>query len=137
VQGWARHVVLPPSSWAAEAGGWRTGSEVLVVGAGPAKGGHVALEVAKLCPDLRWYVLQGRSSPEDRAPGWTCPTRRWWPPLDEPITSSARARVVLAPTRFEVHPLLLVEAAVRGIPIVCTDMPPPGAPRATRRSTCR
>jgi hypothetical protein len=28
-----------------------------------------------------------------------------------------------------VHPLLLVEAAVRGIPIVCTDMPPPGAPR--------
>jgi hypothetical protein len=121
-EGWARHVVLPPSSWAAEAGGERTGDEIVVASPGPAKGGHVALEVARLCPDLRWLCLRGRSSPQDQAPWRALPNAELAPGLLEPLAFLARARAVLAPTRFEVHPLLLVEAAVRGIPIVCTDM---------------
>jgi hypothetical protein len=122
-QGWARQVVLPPSSWAAEAGGDCTGGEILVAGAGPAKGGHVALEVARLCPDLRWFVLRGRSSDQDRAPWAAIPGAEVAAGIVEPAAFLARARAVLAPTRFEVHPLLLVEAAVRGIPIVCSDLP--------------
>lgn len=121
--GWSRHVVLPPSSWAAEAGGTCTGTEILVPGAGPAKGGHVALAVAKLCPDLRFYVLQGRSSQQDRAAWMHLPNAELARGLVAPADFLARARAVLAPTRFEVHPLLLVEAAVRGIPIVCTSLP--------------
>jgi glycosyltransferase involved in cell wall biosynthesis len=121
-RGWARHVVLPPSSWAAEAGGERTGREVLVAGAGPAKGGHVALQVARICPDLRFYVLKGRSAPSDRAPWHALPNATVAEDVVAPADFLARARVVLSPTRFDVHPLLLVEAAVRGIPIVCTDM---------------
>jgi glycosyltransferase involved in cell wall biosynthesis len=120
--GWSRHVVLPPSSWAAEAGGDCIGGEILVPGAGPAKGGHVALAVARLCSDLRWYVLQGRSSTADRAPWRALPHAEVSQWIVEPQQILARARAVLAPTRFEVHPLLLVEAAVRGIPIVCTDL---------------
>lgn len=122
-QGWPRQVVLPPSSWAAEASGECIGDEILVAGAGPAKGGHVALQVAQLCPELRWYVLQGRSSPEDRAPWQAMPHAELARGMVEPQHFLARARAVLAPTRFEVHPLLLVEAAVRGIPIVCSDLP--------------
>lgn len=121
--GWSRHVVLPPSSWAAEAGGERTGDEILVPGAGPAKGGRVALEVARLCPELRWYVLQGRSAESDRAPWRALPHAEVARGIVEPAHFLARARAVLAPTRFEVHPLVLVEAAVRGIPIVCSDLP--------------
>lgn len=121
--GWAQHLVLPPSSWAAELGGERTGGEIVVAGAGPAKGGHIALEVARLCPDLRWYVLKGRSSPADRAPWHALAHAAVAEDIVEPAAFLARARAVLAPTRFEVHPLLLVEAAVRGIPIVCSDMP--------------
>lgn len=121
--GWARQVVLPPSSWAAESGGERTGREILVAGAGPAKGGHIALAVARRCPDLRWYVLQGRSSEADRAPWRSIPGAEVASGIVEPEQFLARARAVLSPTRFEVHPLLLVEAAVRGIPIVCSDMP--------------
>ena len=121
--GWGRHVVLPPSSWSAEAGGDCTGDEIVVPGAGRAKGGHVALEVARLCPDLRWYVLQGRSSTTDRAPWRALPNAEVTQGIVEPAQILSRARAVLAPTRFEVHPLLLVEAAVRGIPIVCSDLP--------------
>jgi glycosyltransferase involved in cell wall biosynthesis len=148
--GWARHVVLPPSSWAAEAGGQRTGEEILVASAGPAKGGHVALEVARACPDLRWYVLRGRCSPVDQAPWRSLPNAEVASTLVEPSAFLARARAVLAPTRFEVHPLLLVEAAVRGIPIVCSDLPstraaagdsafyvPVTAPTSTWESTLR
>lgn len=127
--GWSRHVVLPPSSWAAEAGGECTGDEILVASPGPAKGGHVALEVARLCPDLRWYVLRGRSSTQDQAPWRALPNAVVADGLVEPPSFLARARAVLAPTRFEVHPLLLLEAAVRGIPVVCTDIP------ATRHAT--
>jgi len=123
---WARHIALPPSSWAAESGGECTGGEIVVAGAAPPKGGHVALEVAKLCPDLRWFVLRGRSAPSDRAPWGAIPRAEVAAGVVDPEQFLARARAVLAPTRFEVHPLLLVEAAVRGIPIVCTDM------RATR-----
>jgi len=121
--GWSRHVVLPPSSWAAEAGGECTGSEIVIAGAGPAKGGHVALAVARLCLGLRWYVLSGRSSAEDRNAWQAVPGAEVARGIVDPGEFLARARAVLAPTRFEVHPLLLVEAAVRGIPIVCTDMP--------------
>lgn len=121
--GWSGHVVLPPSSWAAEAGGERTGEDVLVPGAGPAKGGHVALDVARMCTELQWYVLQGRSSTADRAPWLALPHAEMAKGIVEPAQFLARARAVLAPTRFEVHPLLLVEAAVRGIPIVCSDLP--------------
>ncbi len=130
---WSRHVVLPPSSWAAEAGGERTGEDILVAGAGPAKGGHIARSVAKLCPDLSWYVLRGRSSSMDLAHWAGQPRLTLANGLVEPSTFLARARAVLAPTRFEVHPLVLVEAAVRGIPIVCTDMPSTraAAPMAT------
>jgi hypothetical protein len=120
---WSRHVVLPPSSWAAEAGGECTGSEILVAGAGPAKGGHIALEVARMCWDLHWFVLRGRSALSDRAPWYALPNATVAENVVEPAQMLARARAVLAPTRFDVHPLLLVEAAVRGIPIVCSDMP--------------
>lgn len=119
---WSRQVVLPPSSWAAEVGGTCTGDEILVAGAGPAKGGHVALEVARLRPDLRWFVLRGRSAPSDRNPWRELPGTEVADKVVEPTHLLARARAVLSPTRFEMHPLLLVEAAVRGIPIVCTDM---------------
>lgn len=121
--GWSRHVVLPPSSWVAEAGGERTGGEIVVAGAGPAKGGHVALEVARRCPDLRWYVLQGRSAVTDRAPWQALPNAEVAPGVVEPSAFLARARAVLAPTRFETYGLTLVEAAVRGVPVVCTDLP--------------
>ena len=120
--GWSRHIVLPPSSWAAEAGGECTGSDIIVAGAGPAKGGHIALEVARLCPDLSWYVLQGRSAPADRLPWRSLPNAEVAVGIVEPSHFLGRARAVLSPTRFDVHPLLLVEAAVRGIPVVCTDM---------------
>lgn len=120
---WVRQVVLAPSSWAADEGGERTGSEILVAGAGVAKGGHVALQVARRCPDLSWYVLQGRSAPSDRAPWGALPHAEVAQGVVPPAQFLARARAVLAPTRFDVHPLLLVEAAVRGIPIVCTDLP--------------
>lgn len=120
---WSRHVVLPPSSWAAEAGGECTGDEILVAGAGPAKGGHVALEVAKMLPGLRWLVLHGRSSVADRMTWRALPNAEVSERIMEPERMLSRACLVLAPTRFEVHPLLLVEAAARGIPIVCTDMP--------------
>lgn len=120
---WSRAVVLPPASWAAEARGPRDGAEVLVPGASVAKGGHVAAAVAAICPDLRWYVLPGRAAPDDVA--------RWcgFPSVEvarghvAPASFLARARLVLSPTRFEVHPLALIEAAVRGIPVVCSDLP--------------
>jgi hypothetical protein len=123
--GWSRHVVLPPSSWAAEddAHAGELGGDVVVAGAGPAKGGYVALEVAQLCPELRWFVLQGRSSQQDRAKWSAIAGAEVARGLVAPAEIFERARVVLSPTRFEVHPLLLVEAAARGIPIVCTDMP--------------
>ncbi len=130
---WSRHIVLPPSSWAAEAGGKCTGAEILVAGAGPAKGGHIARSVARICPDLSWYVLRGRSSVMDLAHWAGQPRLSLANCMVEPAEFLARARAVLAPTRFEVHPLVLVEAAVRGIPIVCTDMPATraAAPMAT------
>jgi len=122
-EGWPRHVVLPPSSWAVEDGGERTGRDVVVAGCGPAKGGHVALEVARLCPELSWYALRGRSSMVDQAPWRSLPNAEVADGIVAPEFFLARARVVLSPTRFDVHPLLLVEAAVRGIPVVCTDLP--------------
>ena len=131
-QDWRKIVILPPSSWAAEAGGDCTGQEILVGGAGPAKGGHVALAVARLSPRLRWYVLPGRCSKADLAPWLALGRADVAPGLVPPSTFLARARALLAPTRFDVHPLLLVEAAVRGIPIVCSDLP--GTRAAARES---
>jgi hypothetical protein len=121
--GWGRSVVLPPSSWAVETGGRRTGEEILVPGAGPAKGGHVAAAVARLCPDLRWYVLPGRCSGQDLEPWRALPHSEVAQGQVAPPMFLSRARAILSPTRFEIHPLTLVEAAVRGIPIVCSDLP--------------
>lgn len=120
---WGRHVVLPPSSWAADSAGACTGGDIVVAGAAPAKGGHLALEVARLCPDLRWYVLKGRSAATDRAPWRELPHAVAAEDAIAPAQFLARARVVLSPTRFETYGLTLVEAAVRGIPVVCTDLP--------------
>jgi glycosyltransferase involved in cell wall biosynthesis len=39
-----------------------------------------------------------------------------------PRTFLARAAAVLSPTRFDVHPLVLVEAVAWGIPVVCSDL---------------
>jgi glycosyltransferase involved in cell wall biosynthesis len=122
-EGWIRHVVLPPSSWAAERGGACLGREVLVAGAGPAKGGHVALEVARQRPERQFYVLPGRCSSADLLPWRELGNAAVAPGQVEPEAFLCRAGAVLAPTRFEVHPLLLVEAATRGIPIVCSDLP--------------
>jgi len=116
-------VCLPPSSWAVEAGGERMGDAVLVPGAGATKGGYIAAQAAFLCPDLRWFVLPCRHAPHDLL--------RWRELRNADIAAGplppeaflARARAVLSPTRAEVHPLALVEAAVRGIPVVCTDLP--------------
>ena len=121
--GWARHVILPPSSWAADSPGECTGDAVFVSSASPAKGGPLACEIARLCPDLRWYVLPGRASPDHLAAWRALPhVELAAGPLPH-LALLDRARVVLSPTRSEVHPLLLVEAAVRGVPIVCTDLP--------------
>jgi len=120
-------LVLPPSSWAAEAGGERVATEsrgeVLVPGAGPAKGGHVALDVAHSLPDLRWLVIPGRSSNEDRAAWRSLGRAEVIEGVIEPDRFLDRARAVLAPTCAETYGLVLVEAAVRGIPVVCTDLP--------------
>jgi glycosyltransferase involved in cell wall biosynthesis len=121
---WSRHVVLPPSSWAAEETTRAPmGAEIVVAGASTAKGGHVAHQVAEIVGGLRWLVLQGRSSAQDRNRWASITDAEVTRGLLEPTEILARARVVFSPTRFEVHPLLLVEAAVRGIPIVCTDLP--------------
>ncbi len=115
-------IILPPSSWAVEAGGECTGSDILVPGAGAEKGAHVARQVAERCPDLRWYVLRGRCSNEDVA-AWRPLAAEVAPGEVSAASFLARARAVLAPTRFETYGLTLVEAAVRGIPVVCTDLP--------------
>jgi hypothetical protein len=121
---WSRHVVLPPSSWVAEETTRAPmGAEIVVAGASTAKGGHVARAAADYLPGVRWLVLQGRSSAQDRNVWASVPDAEVTRGLLEPTEILARARVVFSPTRFEVHPLLLVEAAVRGIPIVCTDLP--------------
>jgi len=123
-KGWGRVVTLPPSSWAAESGGDRKGSLVVVPGAGSAKGSATALAVARSRPDLGWAVLAGRASEAELRP-WRelgalvipcgSPQSAW---LD-------LARAVLSPTRSETYGLCLVEAAVRGIPVVCSDLPGP------------
>lgn len=117
-----RSILLPPASWASEEPGERTGAEVLVPGASVAKGGHVALEVARRRPDLRFLVLPGRCSMQDLA-GWRqlahAEVAAGHLP---PRTFLARAAAVLSPTRFDVHPLVLVEAVAWGIPVVCSDL---------------
>lgn len=118
-------LVLPPSSWAVEAAGQVEGfrDAILVPGAGPAKGGHVALDVAHSLPDLDWLVLSGRSSAVDRAAWRVLGRAEVIDGIVEPEQFLSRARAVLAPTRAETYGLVLVEAAVRGIPVVCTDLP--------------
>ena len=123
--GWARSFVLAPSSWAAEIGAaaGRVGQEVLVADVAAAKGGHIALAVARELRELRWYALPGRGAPSDLA-GWRqLPHATLAPGPQRPQDVLGRARVVLSPTRADVHPLVLVEAAVRGIPVVCSDLP--------------
>lgn len=115
-------ICLPPSSWAAELGGEMTGDAILVPGAGAMKGGFRAAETAALCPDLRFFVLPCRHAPHD-LDRWRLPHAEVAPGPMPPRQFLARARAVLSPTRAEVHPLALIEAAVRGIPVVCSDLP--------------
>lgn len=122
-EGWSRQIVLPPSSWAADTGGERTGGEIVVSGAGPPKGGMIALQAARFLPGTRWLVLRGRSSQQDRDAWCQIPDSEVTSSVVPPTSILDRAALVLSPTRFDVHPLLLVEASVRGIPVVCTDMP--------------
>lgn len=118
-----RSVILPPASWASEEPWCRTGSEILVPGASVAKGGHVALEVARRRPDLRFLVLPGRCSMQDLA-GWRqLANAEVAPGHLPPRAFLSRASAVLSPTRFDVHPLALVEAVAWGIPVVTTDLP--------------
>lgn len=128
IGGWESVTILPPSSWAAAAGGEVGGDAILVPGAGAAKGGYIARAVAERCSDLRWYVLPGRHAQHDLQ-GWLAMRHaEVAPERIPPAAFLARVRAVLSPTRAEMHPLTLVEAAVRGIPLVCTDLP---ATRAT------
>lgn len=120
---YVRSLVLPPSSWALESGGDRSGDAVLVPGAGLSKGGRRAFEVAEGFADLPWLVLPGRASPGDLAP-WRQRQGATIAALQSlPETFLARARAVLSPTAAETYGLTLAEAAVRGIPVVCSDLP--------------
>jgi hypothetical protein len=124
-QGWARQIILPSATWASSAGGERTGQAIVVPGLNRAKGGLTSLAVARILADVPWYVLPGRATDAEIAP-WkrlghvdvalqTVPPEQWL----------SRARVVLLPTEAETYGLAMVEAAVRGIPVVCSDLPGP------------
>jgi hypothetical protein len=119
-------LVLPPSSWAADIAGpiaQERGDVVVVPGAGPAKGGPVALAVAQRSRGVRFLLLPGRSTEHDLAPWRALPNAEVASGRAAPESFLARARAVLSPTRAEIHPLTLMEAAVRGIAVVCTDLP--------------
>jgi hypothetical protein len=120
---WSREIVLPPASWALYAGGERTGEEIVVPGGTRQKGGQVALQVAKLLPDLRWTVLSGRASEAELRPWRAVGTVL--PPGLPPEGWLSRARLVLSPTRAETYGLAMAEAAVRGIPVVTSTLPGP------------
>ena len=119
---WARGFILPPSTWAAEAGGERTGQAIVVPGASRAKGGPLALAVAQQITDVPWYVLPGRASEAELAPWRRLAHVTIAPPTVSPERWLEQALVVLSPTRAEVHPLAMTEAAVRGIPVVTSDL---------------
>ncbi len=124
---WSSAMVLPPSSWAAEGGGQPTGSEVLIPGTGRMKGGLCSVAVARLCPDLRFLVLPGRSGHSDLVPWKPLKNAELVTGLMPPAAFLARAGAVLSPTKAESYGLTLLEAAVRGIPVVCSDLPGPRA----------
>lgn len=130
--GWSRTLVLPPSSWAADqltkpprpdqVSLDYSGAEVLVPGVGNSKGGPMSLAVARSCPELRFYALPGRSSGADCGPWHLLPNAAIAPGPLAPREFLARAGAVLSPTRAETYGLTVVEAAVRGIPVVCSDL---------------
>lgn len=125
-QGWSREILLPPSSWAASATGEQPSGRCIVVpGAGRGKGGEVALVVARAITDVPWFVLPGRAGEHELAP---------WRGLSHVVVAApglaperwlAQARLVLSPSRAETYGLAMVEAAVRGIPVVTSDLPGP------------
>ena len=121
-QGWSRTLTLPPSTWAAEAGG-PTGDCLVAAGASRAKGGPVALQVARRLTGHRWLVLEGRANEPELAPWRELPHVEVIPAGSPPEAWLDRARLLLQPTRVEVHPLLPIEAAARGIPVVISDLP--------------
>ena len=123
-RGWSRELVLPPASWALCAGGERTGAEIVVPGVSRAKGGAVALQVARLIPELRWTVLAGRASEAELQP-WREFGATVLPPGVAPEAWLSRARLVLSPTRAETYGLAMAEAAARGIPVVTSSLPGP------------
>lgn len=126
-QGWAREIVLPPGSWALYEGDGEepTGSSIVVLGATRAKGGDVSLAVARQVTDRPWYVLPGRAGGRELPPWRALPHAVVAMPGLPPSIWLDRARVVLSPTRAETYGLAMAEAAVRGIPVVTSDLPGP------------
>jgi len=123
--GWARDVLLPPASWALYQGGEPTGQAVVVPGASRQKGGDVALAVARLMPDVPWYVLPGRASEQELAPWRALPHATVALQGLPPAAWLAHARAVLSPSRAETYGLAIAEAAARGVPVVASDLPGP------------
>jgi glycosyltransferase involved in cell wall biosynthesis len=123
-KGWGLEIVLPPASWALYAGGERTGAEIVVPGAAKAKGGPIALQVARLLPELRWTVLAGRASEAELRP-WREVGATVLQPGLAPEAWLSRARLILSPTRAETYGLAMAEAAALGIPVVTSDLPGP------------
>jgi len=123
--GWSRELVLPPASWALYEGGEPTGRAVVVPGLSHAKGGDVALAVARLMPDLPWYVLPGRASEQELGPWRKLPHATVALPGLPPAVWLAQARAVFSPTRAETYGLAMAEAAARGVPVVTSDLPGP------------
>ena len=124
-KGWAREIVLPPSSWALVAGGERAGASIVVPGASKSKGGPLALAVARRITDCPWYVLPGRANARDLAPWRELSHVAVAPPGLQPDVWLAQARLVLSPSQAETYGLAMAEAAVRGIPVVSSDLPGP------------
>lgn len=120
---WQRVAWLRPSSWAIEEPTPGSGPAILVPGAGLPKGGHVARAVALGLPGLRWFVLRGRCALEDISAWASVEGARVAIELQVQASIWPRVCAVLAPTRAESYGLLLVEAAVRGLPVVCSDLP--------------
>jgi len=123
--GWSRELVLPPASWALYEGGEPTGQAIVVPGVSRAKGGDIAVAVARLVSDLPWYVLPGRATEQELAPWRALPHATVALPGLPPAVWLAEARAVFSPTRAETYGLAMAEAAARGVPIVTSDLPGP------------
>lgn len=109
------HVLHPPV-WPAP----RTGGDaVTLVNLTPDKGSNTFYELAKANPDVQFLGVKGGYGKQDirHLPNVTIfdhgPMDRVW---DE-------TRILLLPSRHESYSMTAVEAAVRGIPAVASDLP--------------